>query len=97
MKLRKDVAEVSRILHERGWVANHDGNVTVRDGARYLATPTATSKRLITDRTLIELDAKGQVVGSREAALACDPWFVPVDAAIVGIVDGVDVPPKVAP
>ncbi len=24
---------------------------------------------------------------SREAALACDPWFVPVDDAIVGIVD----------
>ena len=34
------------------------------------------------------------LVGSREAALACDPWFVPVDAAIVGIVDGLDVPPK---
>ncbi|MBL8951369.1 MAG: EutN/CcmL family microcompartment protein [Myxococcaceae bacterium] len=31
------------------------------------------------------------LVGSREAALACDPWFVPVDAAIVGIVDEVDV------
>ncbi len=30
------------------------------------------------------------LVGSREAALALDPWFVPVDAAIVGIVDGVD-------
>lgn len=30
------------------------------------------------------------LVGSREAALACDPWFVPVDAAIVGIVDQVD-------
>ena len=34
------------------------------------------------------------LVGSREAALACTPWFVPVDAAIVGIVDGVDVPAK---
>jgi ethanolamine utilization protein EutN len=31
------------------------------------------------------------LVGSREAALACTPWFVPVDAAIVGIVDGIDV------
>lgn len=31
------------------------------------------------------------LVGSREAALACDPWFVPVDSAIVGIVDEVDV------
>jgi ethanolamine utilization protein EutN len=32
------------------------------------------------------------LVGSREAALACEPSFVPVDAAIVGIVDGVDCP-----
>lgn len=31
------------------------------------------------------------LVGSREAALALDPTFVPVDAAIVGIVDAVDV------
>jgi ethanolamine utilization protein EutN len=30
------------------------------------------------------------LVGSREAALACDPTFVPVDAAIVGIVDQVN-------
>jgi ethanolamine utilization protein EutN len=29
-------------------------------------------------------------VNSREAALALDPWFVPVDASIVGIVDDVD-------
>ncbi|HEY3355649.1 MAG TPA: EutN/CcmL family microcompartment protein [Polyangia bacterium] len=33
------------------------------------------------------------LVGSREAALACDPWFVPVDAAIVGIVDEIDTTP----
>ena len=32
------------------------------------------------------------LVGSREAALALDPWFVPVDAAIVGIVDDVNAP-----
>lgn len=30
------------------------------------------------------------LVGSREAALALENWFVPVDAAIVGIVDSVD-------
>ena len=28
-------------------------------------------------------------VSSREAALALDPWFVPVDDAIVGLVDEV--------
>jgi ethanolamine utilization protein EutN len=36
------------------------------------------------------------LVGSREAALAIDPHFVPVDAAIVGIVDGLDTPPRSA-
>jgi ethanolamine utilization protein EutN len=34
------------------------------------------------------------LVGSREAALALDPWFVPVDAAIVGIVDDIDAAKK---
>ena len=30
--------------------------------------------------------------GGREAAMALDPWFVPVDHAIIAIVDGVDIP-----
>lgn len=30
--------------------------------------------------------------GGREAAMALDPWFVPVDHAIIGIVDEVDTP-----
>jgi ethanolamine utilization protein EutN len=29
--------------------------------------------------------------GGREAALALEPWFVPVDHSIIGIVDGLDV------
>ena len=28
--------------------------------------------------------------GGREAAMALDPWFVPVDHTILGIVDGVN-------
>jgi L-fuculose-phosphate aldolase len=64
-QLRAQVADVSRILWERGWVANHDGNVSARtDGPRFIATPTATSKRLVSERTLIEVDAKGQVHGA---------------------------------
>jgi L-fuculose-phosphate aldolase len=64
VKLRAQIAELSRHMHARGWVANHDGNITARDGARYFATPTATSKRLIHDRDLIELDPKGKVIGA---------------------------------
>lgn len=62
--LRLEVADAARRLHAVGWVANHDGNVTARDGARFIATPTATSKRLVTERNLIEVDAKGQVHGA---------------------------------
>ena len=28
--------------------------------------------------------------GGREAAMALDPWFVPVDHTIIGIVDGIN-------
>lgn len=34
------------------------------------------------------------LVGSREAALALEPSFVPVDAAIVGLVDDVNLAPR---
>jgi L-fuculose-phosphate aldolase len=62
-QLRVAVAETSQFLHRAGWCANHDGNVTARDGNRYIATPTATSKRLVAEKDLIEVDGKGQVVG----------------------------------
>ena len=48
-----------------------------------------------TGRTIVAADSTrmagpGELVyyeGGREAALALDPWFVPVDHTIVGIVD----------
>jgi ethanolamine utilization protein EutN len=32
--------------------------------------------------------------GGREAAMALEPWYVPVDHAIIAIVDGVNVEPS---
>jgi len=58
--VRGEVAECARELHARGWVANHDGNVTARDGALLVATPTATSKRLVSERGLVEVDLSGK-------------------------------------
>ncbi|MEO6775487.1 MAG: class II aldolase/adducin family protein [Kofleriaceae bacterium] len=70
--LRTAVAETARHLHAAGWTANHDGNVSARDlagsGGRLIATPTATSKRLIHDKDLIEVDARGVVIGARAGA-----------------------------
>jgi len=62
--VRTEVADTARELHRRGWVANHDGNVTARDGHVVIATPTATSKRKVTEQGLIEVDAHGKPIGA---------------------------------
>ncbi len=66
--LRSQVAQIARRLHAAGWVANHDGNVSVRAGRdRFLITPTATSKAEITESMLILVDGKGALVeGTRK-------------------------------
>ncbi len=64
----RDLVALCRDVHARGWVANHDGNASVRlaDG-RLLASPTALSKRLVAPENLVTLDAEGKVVaGTRK-------------------------------
>lgn len=62
-ELRSQVVQVSNDLHRNGWVANHDGNVTVRLGdGRYLATPTAVSKGDVSDHMLIVVDRDRKVL-----------------------------------
>jgi L-fuculose-phosphate aldolase len=59
----RDLVHLSRHLHARGWVANHDGNVSCRlDDGRFLATPTAVSKGDVSPEMLVVLDAEGKVV-----------------------------------
>ena len=64
--LREQVAEHARRLHARGWVANHDGNVSARAGnGRIVITPTATSKANVTQESLVIVDDAGErVTGS---------------------------------
>src|SRR5579883_2506147 len=63
---REEIAQISQELHQRGWVANHDGNITVRlSGGNLLATPTAVSKRKIREDSLLLLDATGQLISGR--------------------------------
>ena len=60
---RRQLLAIAQELHQRGWVANHDGNVTVRlPGEHLLATPTALSKRVLTEADLLVLDARDRVL-----------------------------------
>src|SRR5438477_8796763 len=64
--VRAELVAVSRRLHENGWVANHDGNASVRlNGGRLLITPTAVSKRDVDDAMLLIVDLEGRVLEGR--------------------------------
>ncbi len=66
-KLRAQLVEYSGRLHQRGWVANHDGNLSARlPEGRFLATPTAYSKAEVTPDSLVVVDAAGAVVAGRQ-------------------------------
>lgn len=62
-QLATDLVRTSHALHRNGWVANHDGNVSVRLGeGRFLVTPTALSKADIRESWLAVTDDQGSVI-----------------------------------
>ena len=70
-KLEKAKAEIIRFSHKiaaREWVANHDGNLSVRlDADRFLLTPTGMHKGELTHADLIVVDRAGAVLeGTRK-------------------------------
>ena len=60
--LTKLVSDFSKRLDEKGFTANHDGNITVRFENFFLATPTAESKASITPEMVILLDPEGKKI-----------------------------------
>lgn len=58
--LRREIAEACAVLGARGWVANHDGNLSARlpDGG-FLATPTAVAKADVRADMLLRLSPEG--------------------------------------
>jgi len=68
--LAREVAALCVHLHARGWVANHDGNVSARLGDRFLASPTAVSKGDVRADMLVEVAAEADgfrvVAGERK-------------------------------
>ena len=55
----REVSRYSLMLHERGWVANHDGNVSLRGRTGFFITPTAISKRHCTPDSIVKCKKDG--------------------------------------
>jgi L-fuculose-phosphate aldolase len=66
-QLRDTLVRFSHAVYSKGWVANHDGNLTVRlSSNRFLATPTSVSKGDVSGSWLIVVDTDGKrVAGDR--------------------------------
>src|SRR6478752_1297243 len=63
---REELADYAQRIHARGWVANHDGNLTFRlEPGRYLATPTAMSKAAVTAEEILVVDESGAKISGR--------------------------------
>lgn len=65
--LRPLITKYSHLLHAAGYVANHDGNISARlsDQTRFLATPTAVSKREVAPYDLVIVDETGKILSGR--------------------------------
>ncbi|MDP1824325.1 MAG: class II aldolase/adducin family protein [Archangium sp.] len=66
--LREDIVRHCRLLHQRGYLAANDGNVSSRlDGNRVLVTPSGVHKGFLEPGDLIVVDLKGnKLSGTRE-------------------------------
>jgi L-fuculose-phosphate aldolase len=67
-ELREDIVRVGQLVHQKGWVASNDGNISIRlDLDRVLCTPTNISKGMMAADDLIIVDRKGnKLEGKRE-------------------------------
>ena len=67
-RLRADIVEIGRRLHDRGFVASNDGNISVRIGDdRLVTTPTGVSKGFMTPDMMVTTDLSGRkLAGDRK-------------------------------
>jgi L-fuculose-phosphate aldolase len=62
----EEIARFSRQLHQAGFVAATDGNLSVRlDNERVLSTPTAMSKGSLSADDIVTVDMDGQLISGR--------------------------------
>jgi L-fuculose-phosphate aldolase len=65
-KQREEIVRYGRMLHERGFVAAMDGNLSVRLGNdRILVTPTCVSKGAMRPADMVIVDSEGRKVAGR--------------------------------
>ncbi len=60
--LINSIVDICHKIDTKGWVANHDGNVTVKYEDNFLATPTSVSKSDMVSEMVLTLDKSGNKI-----------------------------------
>ncbi|MCX7875012.1 MAG: class II aldolase/adducin family protein [Melioribacteraceae bacterium] len=61
-KLKSDIIEIGKLLHQKNFVASNDGNLSIRYNDKILITPTCTSKGFLTFDDIVEIDLEGNIL-----------------------------------
>jgi L-fuculose-phosphate aldolase len=68
---RRALVHYSKGMHRAGWVANHDGNLSVRvTSSRYVITPTSMSKADVELDDLVVVNGEGKKVAGKRRAFS---------------------------
>jgi L-fuculose-phosphate aldolase len=63
---RQDICFIGQLVHQKGWVAANDGNISIRlDHERILASPTGICKGMMRPDDLIIVDYQGKKIEGR--------------------------------
>ncbi len=63
LESRRDTVRAARLMHVRGLISGHDGNISVRLAAnKVLCTPTGVNKGFLEEKDLVIVDQSGQLL-----------------------------------
>lgn len=65
--VRRDIVEAGRRLYAKGFIAGHEGNVSVRDAERIFVTPGGTCKGFLGPDDVVVTDLEGRPIGGGRA------------------------------
>lgn len=70
LEFRREIVRIGRLLHDKGFIAASDGNISVRlNDFTVLSTPTCMSKGMLTEEDLVTVDMRGKKLsGFREVS-----------------------------
>jgi len=64
LEYRQEIVRIGKLLHEKGFIAATDGNISVRlNDYTVLATPTCMSKGMMTEEDMVTVDMHGNKLG----------------------------------